>query len=170
MWKIIPALGGRYEASENGEIRHVEKKNIRKPRLNRYGYLQMNFSRNDGSGKNDTMLIHRLIAITFIENPSNLPEVNHKDGNKQNNAINNLEWCTSSTNQKHAFKTGLQKAQRGEKHCGAKLTLQQVKQIRKLYTNSCYSQQELAGLFHVAQTTIGKIIRGERYADCQKAV
>lgn len=164
MWKVIPAFGGRYEASELGEIRHSLSKNIRKARLNKYGYLQLNFSRGDGTGKSDTILVHRLIAKTFIPNPENLPEVNHIDGNKQNNRVDNLEWCSISYNGKHAFRLGLQQPKKGENHCKAKLTNEQAAKIRQLHTEGL-SQQKIADLFNVSQTTIGKIVRGVRY-DC----
>ena len=62
------------------------------------------------NGKNRN--IHRVIAETFIPNPNNLPCVNHKDGNKQNNRVDNLEWCTHSENTLHSFRTGLQKTNR----------------------------------------------------------
>ena len=162
MWKVIPAFGGRYEASETGEIRHSLNKNIRKARTNKFGYLQLNFSRNDGTGKSDTILVHRLIAMTFIPNPNDLPEVNHKDGNKQNNHVSNLEWCTYSENGKHAHKMGLQQSQKGEKHIKAKLTNDQAERIRQLYKEGV-SQQKLADLFNVSQRTVSRIIRGERY-------
>lgn len=68
--------------------------------------------------------VHRLVAETFILNQKNKPEVNHKDGNKSNNNISNLEWCTSSENQIHAFKTGLQKIKKGEEHHSAILISQ----------------------------------------------
>lgn len=164
MWKVIPAFGGRYEASETGEIRHSLNKNIRKPRINKFGYLQLNFSRNDGTGKSDTILIHRLIAMTFIPNPLNLPEVNHKDGNKQNNSVENLEWCTVSDNAKHAYKMGLQQSQKGENHVKAKLTNDQAKQVKQIY-NEGVSQQKIADFFDVSQRTISRIVRGERYND-----
>ena len=164
MWKVIPAFGGRYEVSETGEIRHSLNKNIRKARTNKFGYLQLNFSRNDGTGKSDTILVHRLIAMTFIPNPNDLPEVNHKDGNKQNNHVSNLEWCTYSENGKHAHKMGLQQSQKGEKHIKAKLTNDQAERIRQLYKEGV-SQQKLADLFNVSQITISRIIRGERYGN-----
>lgn len=166
MWKVIPAFGGRYEASENGEIRHAKNKNVRKARVNRCGYLQMNFSRNDGKGKNITALVHRLIALTFLENPNNLQYINHKDGNKQNNAVSNLEYCTRSENQKHAFKMGLQKMPKGEEAPCAKLTNEQARQIRKLYKEKQMSQQKIAGFFNVSQTTVRRVINGKRYASC----
>ena len=164
MWKTIPAFGGRYEASKTGEIRHSLHKNIRKARKNKNGYLQLNFPRNDGSGKADTILVHRLIARTFIPNPLNLPEVNHKDGNKQNNNVENLEWCTCSENGKHSYKMGLSHAHKGEYHPQAKLTNEQEKQIKQFYKDG-KSQQKLADFFNVSQITISRIIRGKRYGN-----
>lgn len=77
------------------------------------------------------MLLHRLLALTFIPNPNNCPEVNHKDGNKLNNDIDNLEWCTSSQNKYHAYKYGLKTAP----HLGKKAELNHlsisVKQVNK---------------------------------------
>lgn len=70
-------------------------------------YLLVDLSRNDRAKK-----IHRLVALGFIPNPQNLPQVNHKDGNKQNNNVNNLEWCDNSYNQLHAIKHGLKTIQR----------------------------------------------------------
>lgn len=74
--------------------------------VNAYGYLYVKF-RHDGKPK--TKLVHRLLAEVFIPNPKGLPAVNHVDGDKGNNDLSNLEWCTHSENQNHAWKTGLQK-------------------------------------------------------------
>lgn len=73
--------------------------------IDRCGYREVLLSEN---GKTKNYLVHRLIAETFIANPENKPFVNHKDGNKQNNSIENLEWCTRSENAKHSYKNGLQ--------------------------------------------------------------
>lgn len=72
----------------------------------RCGYHWVVFSEN---GRTKSYMVHRLIAQTFIPNPENLPCINHKDGNKQNNAVDNLEWCTKSENTKHSYRVGLQR-------------------------------------------------------------
>ena len=100
-------------------IETVEKGYFASPRgniYNRHGGLMA--SAVDHCGYRHTILngknrnIHRVIAETFIPNPNNLPCVNHKDGNKQNNRVDNLEWCTHSENTLHSFRTGLQKTNR----------------------------------------------------------
>lgn len=68
------------------------------------GYLKASLSKD---GKTRTFLVHRLVASNFLDNPDNLPEVNHKDGNKENNHIDNLEWVSTSVNTKHAYENNL---------------------------------------------------------------
>lgn len=80
-----------------------------KQSLNNYGYLTV-FLMKDGKGK--TCYIHRLVAETFIQNIENKPQVNHIDGNKKNNCVNNLEFCTLKCNVQHAWNTGLCEAVR----------------------------------------------------------
>lgn len=77
--------------------------------------------------------IHRLVALAFIENPENKPMVNHKDGNKKNNTVDNLEWCNSSENQLHAIEHNLRKGWSGENNFSAKITTKDVKEIWKLH-------------------------------------
>lgn len=101
--------------------------------------------------------IHRLVATHFIPNPDNLPQVNHKDGNKQNNNVENLEWCTSKYNLEHARRTGLSK-NFGEGVHNAKLKEHDVVSIRELATKGI-SQYAIASRYNVTQTCISAIIR-----------
>jgi hypothetical protein len=113
--------------------------------------------------KKKTRTIHRLVAEAFIENPLNKKEVNHKDGNKQNNNISNLEWVSRSENQKHAFNTGLQKPVRGENHGNSKLKKHDISAI-KLLSKTGYKHQVIADYFNVSRRCIGLIIKGQRWA------
>ena len=98
-WKIINNFSN-YEISTEGRVRNLKTQYILKGRPSKNGYLQVSIKSDiDSNVKNQ--YIHRLVAIHFIENPDNKKEVNHIDGNKLNNTLENLEWCTSSENQKH---------------------------------------------------------------------
>ena len=106
MEKLIKGLEN-YSIDEHGVVRNVVKGTIKSVRPNKQtGYLQVNLWKNN---KGYWKYIHRLIAEAFIPNPLNLPEVNHIDGNRQNNDISNLEWVDSQGNKIHAVKTGLRK-------------------------------------------------------------
>lgn len=93
-----------YSVSKNGEIRNDMTGKIKSGRNNRYGYSVVDLYSN---GKRQTERVHRLVANTFIPNPENKSQVNHINGDKQNNSISNLEWCTASENMRHAFDIGL---------------------------------------------------------------
>ncbi len=101
-------LDGFYLIDKAGFV--YTKKSITTRKIKRYlssnGYLKVNITHNK---KNVNLLVHRLLALTFIPNPENKPEVNHKDGDKQNNNISNLEWATTLENMQHARRTGLTK-------------------------------------------------------------
>ena len=116
IWKPIPNYDGYYEASNIGRIRSVARIGKRgkglgiypsvilKPSLGEWGYEQVSLRK---EGKKRTMRVNRLVAQTFIPNPDNLPQVNHIDGVKTNNRVDNLEWCNSSQNMIHCFSNGL---------------------------------------------------------------
>lgn len=110
------------------------------------------------SGKMFSM--HRLVAIHFIPNPLNLPEVNHKDGNKANYAIDNLEWCDRLHNMRHASRTGLLPFT-GEGNKSAKLTTADVIAIKNL--KGIMSERKIAEMYGVAHCSIGAIHRGKKW-------
>ena len=95
-----------YIVYEDGDVFSKKYKKFIKPRKNRDGYFVIALYLN---GKRYDVLHHRLIANCFISNPFDFEQVNHIDGNKSNNNVNNLEWCDNSYNQKHAIKNGLKK-------------------------------------------------------------
>ena len=100
IWQDIKGYEGKYQISSLGRIKSLKRKNVTtthiiKPRLDKNGYLLINLSMNNHK---NTFKVHRLVAETFIPNPDNLPCVNHKDENKTNNKITNLEWCTVKYN------------------------------------------------------------------------
>ena len=100
-WSDIPSLGGRFEASRSGEIRNKKTGKIRHPYLNSSGYCVIGIY--DRARKQTVAhRVHRLVAEAFIPNPDNKPQINHIDGNKRNNAVANLEWCTAQENHLHA--------------------------------------------------------------------
>lgn len=92
-WRDIPGYEGKYWVSSYGRIRNKNK--IMKPMICSNGYLSACLWKNNVQKK---VLLHRLVAIVFVPNPSNYPEVNHKDGVKTNNCATNLEWCTRRYN------------------------------------------------------------------------
>lgn len=100
-WKKIDGFKDRYSVSDTGLVRNDVTGRIRKPYLDSRGmYVLVHI---DVDGVTYNRLVHRLVAGAFIPNPENKPTVNHKDGNKQNNNVDNLEWATLSENQRHAW-------------------------------------------------------------------
>ena len=117
----LPVIGheGYYEVSNLGNVRSVRYDHngqliysrLLKPAVKQRGYLGVVLCKQSVTTNH---LVHRLVATAFIPNPDNLPEVNHKDGNKLNAVVTNLEWCTGSDNLRHAYALGLK--QRGKRN------------------------------------------------------
>ena len=128
-WRDILGYENTYQISDNGEVRNIKTKRILKKYLNKYGYYQVTLCKNN---KARLFRVHRLVAMTFIPNKENKEQVNHIDGNKLNNKVDNLEWCSSSENIKHAFKNGLKYSLRGKNNILSKRTYQYDKEYNLL--------------------------------------
>lgn len=164
IWKWIKDYEGFYQISNFGRAKSFNprytKPRILTPVLHKNGYLHICLRRNS---KSKNFSIHRLVAEAFIPNPENKLTVNHKDGNKFNNCVENLEWATSSENSRHAIEIGIQKV--GEERFGAKLTEDQVREIRKIYIrgNEEYGAPALARKYGVHSGTIYNVLHGNNY-------
>ena len=105
-WRPIKGYEGLYEVSNMGRVKslYCGKTRILKQDTNQGGYMVVDLHKNRTSNRK---LVHRLVATAFIRNSNSYKIINHKDGNKKNNTIDNLEWCTWSYNTKHAYHNGL---------------------------------------------------------------
>ena len=97
VWKDLPQLGGHYQVSNQGRIRKATK--VLHPTVNWDGYLRVRVT--DKNGRKQQVALHRLVALAFIPNPDNKPQVNHRDGDRANCRAENLEWVTNAQNQQH---------------------------------------------------------------------
>ena len=143
-----------YLISDQGRVYNYKYKRFLKPGdSSTGGYLYVNLWKN-GVGKSH--LIHRLVALAFLSNVFGKRTINHIDGNKTNNHADNLEWNTHSENNQHAYDAGLK--QKGSKHGQAKLSENQVLEIRRLYKTGNYTYKDLSKMFGVSQTPISFIV------------
>lgn len=135
------------------------------PRPTKKGYLRI-CARNDNTNKRDDLYIHKLVGENFIPNPDSLPEINHKHGNKNDNRKSELEWCTRKENIQHAIDTGLHK-QKGEDNWMAKLTQEEVREIRKQYIpqDPDFGGRALAEHYGVRPSVISNVVRGKTWDD-----
>lgn len=173
IWKAIPDYEGIYEISNLGRIKvlnHVVIRKDGKPYTVKEkivkshvvkGYDQATLIYN---GKKEFIGVHRLVAMAFISNPLNKPEVNHQDGNKHNNTVENLEWVTSAENIQHAFKHGLRVPTKGN----AKLSIQQVEMIKQRYRDRKkrhWGKKALARELGIAESTIDFITHNKTWGE-----
>lgn len=151
-------LGDWYEVSNLGNIRNARTKCIRKLNVLETGYAFVGVSLGSKNVK-PCIKVHRAVAETFILNENNLPAINHLDGNKLNNCVDNLEWCTYSDNTKHALRTGLSiPLPSGFDNKLSKLTKEQFEYIYDVYTprHAEFGSRALGRKFGVHHSTILK--------------
>jgi len=155
IWKDIPNHPG-YQASPEGFIKTFNWKGcgreaILKPAGDKKGYLRTVLN-----GR--TIKVHRIIALTFIENPCNKPQVNHINGNKTDNRVINLEWATNKENYDHATSLGLQVYLPGSKNGWSKLNESHILEIRAAANRFYYGRKALAEKYGVKECTIKAIV------------
>ena len=176
VWKGVIYQGvdysWRFECSNLGRIRNAMNKHIYTPHICGIGYYQICTCIN---GKNKNIKIHKAVAESFLPNPDNLRDVNHKDGNKLNNNLDNLEWTSHRDNTLHAFKIGLNSVEhllsisrKGEDSNLSKLTRENVEYIRQHYipkgVEDRYGNARLlAEMFNITVTNIYNIVNNKTW-------
>jgi hypothetical protein len=160
IWKDINGFEGIYQVSNLGRVKSVKRTCNRSfghgravpekmlSAVKRNKYLAVTLWMLNSKSMHS---VHRLVAAAFLPNPENKATVNHIDGNKMNNHVENLEWATHSENSIHAFDNGLRA--KGEGHPNSKLTKSEVIEIRTLLASG-QSQQAIATKFNVSKSCI----------------
>ena len=136
------------------------------PSVTAKGYHRVRLSSADFKPRN--FKVHRLVALAFIPNPSGATEVNHKNGNKADNAAGNLEWVTRTANVRHGYRTGLLFNRSGEEAPNAKLTAADVRTIRQERRNG-RTLVSLAAQFKVNYTYLSGVATGRHRAEVARA-
>ncbi len=162
-WVDVKGYKGLYQVNGCGFVRSLKRSNgYGSRRANRLlslylkkGYKVVALSKHR---KTKYYTVHQLVARAFLKKPVGTVEVNHKDGNKLNCGWSNLEWCTKSYNQQHARRLGLQG---GEHSNTAKLTIKQVRQIRRLYPK--IKALALSKMFGIRESSIYKILKRQTW-------
>ena len=171
IWKEVKGYNGVYFVSNKGRVRSIDhycegrKGNgkqtgrILKQSKCYKGYLRVSLNCNK---KKFTTGAHRLVAQAFILNSENKSQVNHINGIKDDNIVENLEWCTNKENQIHAVKNNLNNPNYGEKHHNSKLSNKDVLNVRSL-NKIGFTNKQLAEDYNVSQTAMSNILRNKTY-------
>jgi len=156
IWKDIPNYEGAYQVSSLGKVKSLKwgKERVLKFKKDRYGYTRVDLCK-EGEKKNHK--VHRLVMLVFA-GESDL-QVNHINGIKADNRIENLEHCTASQNTKHAYDIGLIIPTKGEKNGQSKLTRKCAERIK--YGHQGMTQQEIAKIYGIAQSQVSSIRSGK---------
>ena len=157
-----------YEISTDGQVRNIKTQTILKGVCREYREVCLRYN-----GRQTSQKVHRLVAEAFIPNPDNLPQVNHKDGNKLNNRVDNLEWCTAKQNIQHAWKNNLCKASHKTRNScdngtNRKLSSSDIEYIRKNYIRGINQYnpgngKELCSKYGITEGNLSHIITGRNW-------
>lgn len=158
IWKDIKSYKGKYQVSNLGNVYSFKTNRILKPAVNRHGYKLVGLCKN---GKLKSCKPHRLVAESFLPNKDKTLQVNHIDGVKTNNRLDNLEWVTRSENVSHAYSLGLMD-KRGELNCKSKLKVKDVIKIRELHSKGL-KPPEIAKKYCIHICNIRRIIKRETW-------
>lgn len=152
------AINDKYAVSDDGTVYGPSGRPL-KAQVSDRGYLRVFL------GYGASRRVHRLVAEAFVPNPDGLPEVNHIDGDKTNNAAANLEWVSHATNIRHAYSTRLTVNPHGEKSRRAVLTQEQVDYIREVYIprHPDYGQSALGRRFGVTNSCVWRIVHDQSW-------
>ena len=185
IWKDITNYEGLYQASNTGKIKSLPRKEITKnphnpdktmirtrnekilkQSLDKDGYLKTALCKDSHA---ITYFIHRLIALTFLKNDENLPQINHKNGIKIQNNVENLEWCNQNHNMQHAFNTKLVDVRKlqGENHWSHILNDNDILEIRKLYSMGNMNQREIGNKYGIDQSHVSYIVNRKLWGHIQ---
>lgn len=171
VWKPVPKYESWYEVSNLGRVkrkfsidnggRRLKERILKGARQNN-GYVYVSLC---GATGVKQMRVHRIVAEVFIPNPEEKPFVNHINGNKEDNRVDNLEWVTGSENMRHAYVTGLQIPLKRESSPSAILNETQIIEIRACYIprDSKYGQSALSRKYGVSRSCIEDIVHGRTW-------
>ena len=149
-----------YYVTEDGNIYSAKTKRMVAQRINPCGYKAVNLSIN---GKCKTFDVHRLVALAYIPNPDNLPVINHKNGIKTDNRVENLEWVTHKENVMHAIETGLWKPAKGKETNHGRFEVSDVLRIRELKEQGL-PIRKIAKMFNITHGAVEQIAQRHTYA------
>lgn len=165
-WKNIARFNGKYSISDTGLVKNNLTNKILTSHPHKSGYIILTLRPTGRNGKCYSIKIHREVALAFIPNPLNKPQVNHIDGIKSNNIASNLEWVTNKENSDHAIANGLLVPLKGTDKTTAKLTNDIVNYVRLVYIprHKTFGCRQLAQLFGISHSTMSRVIAGKEWA------
>lgn len=173
-WKPIQGFEGVYDVSDLGRIRSYKNYNhglkkeptVLRLSLNNSGYPHVGLL---FEGKRLQKTVHRLVAEAFLPNPHGHAEIDHKNGNKTDNRVENLEWVSRTENQVRAWQSGLKVPLKRERNPASKLTVAKAKEIKELYATGKYTTRQLGEMYGVSKTAVGFVLRGETWNEDRRS-